>query len=83
MVDQEAAGFPGPSGKREQTEPSSDPHFGPEFPDLFWEVGALFILQSYEEYRDDGRRGNLEAGQWTDVPQVTFALTRAPSRHPD
>lgn len=30
-----------------------------------------------KEYRDDDQRGDLEAGQWTDDTQMTFALVRA------
>jgi ADP-ribosylglycohydrolase len=30
-----------------------------------------------KEYRDDEKRGDLEAGQWTDDTQMTFALVRA------
>ncbi len=30
-----------------------------------------------KEYRDDDQRGDLDAGQWTDDTQMTFALVRA------
>ena len=30
-----------------------------------------------KEYRDDDQRGDLDAGQWTDDTQMTFALARA------
>ena len=30
-----------------------------------------------KEYRDDDQRGDLQAGQWTDDTQMTFALVRA------
>ncbi|MFB6098199.1 MAG: ADP-ribosylglycohydrolase family protein [Salinibacter sp.] len=30
-----------------------------------------------KEYRDDDQRGDLEAGQWTDDTQMTFAVVRA------
>ncbi len=36
-----------------------------------------------KEYRDDDQRGDLDAGQWTDDTQMTFALVRALSAHPD
>lgn len=36
-----------------------------------------------KEYRDDDQRGDLNAGQWTDDTQMTFALVRALSEHPD
>ena len=36
-----------------------------------------------KEYRDDDQRGDLEAGQWTDDTQMTFAVARALTAHPD
>jgi ADP-ribosylglycohydrolase len=36
-----------------------------------------------KEYRDDDQRGDLDAGQWTDDTQMTFALVRALTAHPD
>lgn len=36
-----------------------------------------------KEYRDDDQRGDLDAGQWTDDTQMTFALVRALAAHPD
>jgi len=36
-----------------------------------------------KEYRDDDQRGDLGAGQWTDDTQMTFALVRALTAHPD
>ena len=36
-----------------------------------------------KEYRDDEERGDLDAGQWTDDTQMTFALVRALAAHPD
>jgi len=36
-----------------------------------------------KEYREDDQRGDLEAGQWTDDTQMTFALVRALTRTPD
>ena len=36
-----------------------------------------------KEYRDDDQRGDLEAGQWTDDTQMTYALVRALAAHPD
>lgn len=33
-----------------------------------------------KEYREDDQRGDLDAGQWTDDTQFTFALTRALTR---
>ena len=36
-----------------------------------------------KEYRDDDQRGDLSAGQWTDDTQMTFALVRALTDHPD
>ncbi|PSQ92864.1 MAG: hypothetical protein BRD30_02015 [Bacteroidetes bacterium QH_2_63_10] len=35
-----------------------------------------------KEYRDDDQRGDLEAGQWTDDTQMTFALVRAITASP-
>jgi ADP-ribosylglycohydrolase len=35
-----------------------------------------------KEYRDDDQRGDLDAGQWTDDTQMTFALVRALTAHP-
>ena len=35
-----------------------------------------------KEYRDDDQRGDLEAGQWTDDTQMTFALARVLAAHP-
>ncbi|MEF8817378.1 MAG: ADP-ribosylglycohydrolase family protein, partial [Salinibacter sp.] len=35
-----------------------------------------------KEYRDDDQRGDLDAGQWTDDTQMTFALVRALAAHP-
>ena len=34
-----------------------------------------------KEYRDDDQRGDLDAGQWTDDTQMTFALVRAITAH--
>jgi ADP-ribosylglycohydrolase len=36
-----------------------------------------------KEYRDDDQRGDLDAGQWTDDTQMTFALIRAMAAHPE
>lgn len=36
-----------------------------------------------KEYRDDEKRGDLVAGQWTARTQRTFALVRALTAHPD
>jgi len=36
-----------------------------------------------KEYRDDDQRGDLDAGQWTDDTQMTFALVRALTDHSD
>jgi ADP-ribosyl-[dinitrogen reductase] hydrolase len=36
-----------------------------------------------KEYRDDDQRGDLDAGQWTDDTQMTFALVRALTAHPN
>jgi ADP-ribosylglycohydrolase len=36
-----------------------------------------------KEYRDDDQRGDLDAGQWTDDTQMTFALVRTLTAHPD
>jgi ADP-ribosylglycohydrolase len=36
-----------------------------------------------KEYRDDDQRGDLDAGQWTDDTQMTFALVRALTEAPD
>ncbi len=36
-----------------------------------------------KEYRDDDQRGDLDAGQWTDDTQMTFALVRALTDHPN
>ncbi len=36
-----------------------------------------------KEYRDDDQRGDLDAGQWTDDTQMTFALVQALTAHPD
>ena len=36
-----------------------------------------------KEYRDDDQRGDLDAGQWTDDTQMTFALVRALTANPD
>jgi ADP-ribosylglycohydrolase len=36
-----------------------------------------------KEYRDDDQRGDLDAGQWTDDTQMTFALVRALADAPD
>ncbi len=36
-----------------------------------------------KEYRDDDQRGDLDAGQWTDDTQMTFALVRALAAHPE
>jgi ADP-ribosylglycohydrolase len=36
-----------------------------------------------KEYRDDDQRGDLDAGQWTDDTQMTFALVRVLTAHPD
>jgi ADP-ribosyl-[dinitrogen reductase] hydrolase len=36
-----------------------------------------------KEYRDDDQRGDLDAGQWTDDTQMTFALGRVLTAHPD
>lgn len=36
-----------------------------------------------KEYRDDDQRGDLQAGQWTDDTQMTFAVARALTAHPD
>jgi ADP-ribosylglycohydrolase len=36
-----------------------------------------------KEYRDDDQRGDLDAGQWTDDTQMTFALVRTLAAHPD
>ncbi|MFB6272893.1 MAG: ADP-ribosylglycohydrolase family protein, partial [Salinibacter sp.] len=36
-----------------------------------------------KEYRDDDQRGDLDAGQWTDDTQMTFALVRALTAHPE
>jgi ADP-ribosylglycohydrolase len=35
-----------------------------------------------KEYRDDDQRGDLDAGQWTDDTQMTFALVQALTAHP-
>lgn len=35
-----------------------------------------------KEYRDDDQRGDLDAGQWTDDTQMTFALVRVLTEHP-
>jgi len=35
-----------------------------------------------KEYRDDDQRGDLDAGQWTDDTQMTFALVRALTEAP-
>ena len=36
-----------------------------------------------KEYRDDDQRGDLQAGQWTDDTQMTFALVRAMAQTAD
>ena len=36
-----------------------------------------------KEYRDDDQRGDLDAGQWTDDTQMTFALARVLAAHPE
>jgi ADP-ribosylglycohydrolase len=36
-----------------------------------------------KEYRDDDQRGDLDAGQWTDDTQMTFALVRVLTDSPD
>ena len=36
-----------------------------------------------KEYRDDDQRGDLDAGQWTDDTQMTFAVVRALTAHPE
>ena len=36
-----------------------------------------------KEYRDDDQRKDLDAGQWTDDTQMTFALVRTLAAHPD
>ena len=36
-----------------------------------------------KEYRDDDQRGDLDAGQWTDDTQMTFALVRTLAAHSD
>lgn len=36
-----------------------------------------------KEYRDDDQRGDLDAGQWTDDTQMTFALVRVLTARPD
>lgn len=36
-----------------------------------------------KEYRDDDQRGDLEAGQWTDDTQLTFAVVRVLTTYPD
>jgi ADP-ribosylglycohydrolase len=36
-----------------------------------------------KEYRDDDQRGDLDAGQWTDDTQMTFALVRAMAQTTD
>jgi ADP-ribosylglycohydrolase len=36
-----------------------------------------------KEYRDDDQRGDLDAGQWTDDTQMTFALVRALTEAPE
>ena len=36
-----------------------------------------------KEYRDDDQRGDLNAGQWTDDTQMTFALVRVLTEFPD
>jgi len=36
-----------------------------------------------KEYRDDDQRGDLDAGQWTDDTQMTFALVRVLTDAPD
>jgi len=36
-----------------------------------------------KEYRDDDQRGDLTAGQWTDDTQMTFAVARALTAHPE
>jgi len=36
-----------------------------------------------KEYRDDDQRGDLDAGQWTDDTQMTFALVRVLTEFPD
>ncbi len=36
-----------------------------------------------KEYRDDDQRGDLDAGQWTDDTQMTFALVRTLASHAD
>jgi ADP-ribosylglycohydrolase len=36
-----------------------------------------------KEYRDDDQRGDLDAGQWTDDTQMTSALVRVLTEHPD
>jgi len=35
-----------------------------------------------KEYRDDDQRRDLDAGQWTDDTQMTFALARVLANHP-
>ena len=35
-----------------------------------------------KEYRDDDQRGDLDAGQWTDDTQMTFAVVRVLTAHP-
>ncbi len=39
--------------------------------------------QGIKEYRDDDQRGDLDAGQWTDDTQMTFALVRVLTEYPD
>jgi len=36
-----------------------------------------------KEYRDDDQRGDLDAGQWTDDTQMTFAVAEAVAQSPD
>lgn len=36
-----------------------------------------------KEYRDDDQRGDLDAGQWTDDTQMTFAVVRALTEYPE
>jgi ADP-ribosylglycohydrolase len=36
-----------------------------------------------KEYRDDDQRGDLDAGQWTDDTQMTFALVRVLAENPN
>ncbi len=36
-----------------------------------------------KEYRDDDQRGDLDAGQWTDDTQMTFALVRVLTQNPE